>query len=232
MKIFLCGDVMTGRGIDQALPHPCPPILHERYMNSAIDYIRIAEQANGPVPRPASFRYLWGAALDEWRRAEPHARIVNLETSVTLSGVFEPKGINYRMSPENAPCLVEAGVDCCTLANNHVLDWGQGGLIDTLNTLHELRIKTAGAGRNRAEAEAPAIVEISDEGRLIVLALASETSGVPRHWAADQMRPGVNLLSSFSEARVGPIADRLAEVRRPRDVVVVSIHWGPNWGYS
>ena len=29
MRIFLCGDVMTGRGIDQALPHPCSPILHE-----------------------------------------------------------------------------------------------------------------------------------------------------------------------------------------------------------
>jgi poly-gamma-glutamate synthesis protein (capsule biosynthesis protein) len=231
MRIFLCGDVMTGRGIDQALPHPCSPILHEGYVQSAVDYLRLAERANGPVPRPVDFAYIWGAALDEWRRAHPHVRIVNLETSITRSDAFEPKGINYRMSPENGPCLSAAGLDCCVLANNHVLDWGLAGLIDTLNALERLRIKTAGAGRNLVEAKAPAIVEIPDEGRLLVLAFASETSGVPRDWAAHGARAGVYLPSSLSEATVGSIVDELAEVRRPRDVVLVSIHWGPNWGY-
>ncbi len=221
---------MTGRGIDQALPHPCSPVLYEGYVQSAVDYLRLAEQANGPVPRPVDFDYVWGAALDEWRRVEPHARIVNLETSITRSDAFEPKGINYRMSPENAPCLAAAGLDCCVLANNHVLDWGQAGLLDTLNALERLGVKTAGAGRNLAEANAPAIIEIPDEGRLIVIALASETSGVPRHWAADAAGAGVNL-SSLSEATVRSIVNELAEIRRPRDVVVVSIHWGPNWGY-
>jgi hypothetical protein len=43
--------------------------------------------------------------------------------------------INYRMSPENAPCLTAAGLDCCVLANNHVLDWGPAGLIETLDVL-------------------------------------------------------------------------------------------------
>ena len=177
MRIFLCGDVMTGRGIDQALPHPCSPILHEGYVQSAVDYLRLAERANGPVPRPVDFAYIWGAALDEWMSARPHARIVNLETSITRSDAFETKGINYRMSPENGPWSA-AGLDCCVLANNHVLDWALAGLIDTLNALERLRIKTAGAGRNLVEAKAPAIVEIPDEGRLLVLAFASETSGV------------------------------------------------------
>jgi len=231
MKIFLCGDVMTGRGVDQALPHPCSPVLHERFVDSAIDYLRLAEQANGPVPRPADFAYVWGLAVDEWLSARPHARIVNLETSITHSDAFEPKGINYRMSPENAACLTAAGLDCCVLANNHVLDWGSAGLIDTLDALERLRIKTAGAGRNLAEAKAPATIDIPDEGRLLVLALASETSGVPRHWAADAGKAGVNLPSSLSETTVGSIVEELAEIRRPRDVVVVSIHWGPNWGY-
>ena len=87
-------------------------------------------------------------------------------------------------------------------------------------------------GRNLAEANAPAIVEVPDGGRLLVLAFASPTSGVPRHWAADARTPGVNLLPSLSEAAVGAIAERLAEIRRPGDVVVASLHWGPNWGYS
>jgi poly-gamma-glutamate capsule biosynthesis protein CapA/YwtB (metallophosphatase superfamily) len=231
MNIFLCGDVMTGRGIDQALPYPCSPALYEGYVQSAVDYLRLAEEANGPVPRPVDFAYVWGAALDEWRSARPHARIVNLETSITRSEEFEPKQINYRMSPENAGCLTAAGVDCCVLANNHVLDWGPAGLIDTLDALERLGVKTAGAGRNLAEAKAPAILEFPDEGRLIVIALATETSGVPRHWAAHAAGAGVNLLSSLSEAAVRSIADELAEIRQPRDVVVVSIHWGPNWGY-
>jgi len=44
--------------------------------------------------------------------------------------------------------------------------------------------------------------------------------------------PGSIFLSSLSEATVGSIVDELAEIKRPRDVVVVSIHWGPNWGYQ
>ncbi len=233
MKIFLCGDVMAGRGIDQVLPHPCPPLLHENYVGSAVDYVHLAERANGPVPRPADISYVWGAALDEWKRARPHARVVNLETSITRSDAYEPKGINYRMSPENARTLAMADIDCCALANNHVLDWGLAGLLDTLNSLEQMRIKTAGAGRNLAQARAPAILEIPDEGaRLLVLAFASTTSGTPRDWAAEPETAGVNLLTSLSEASVTAIAAQLAKVRRPRDVVIASVHWGPNWGYD
>ena len=56
---------MTGRGVDQILPHPCDPCLHERYMDSAVDYVRLAEEATGAIPRPVGMSYVWGAALDE-----------------------------------------------------------------------------------------------------------------------------------------------------------------------
>ena len=59
-RLFLCGDVMTGRGIDQILPHPCDPLLHESYVKSARDYIRLAEQVNGRIPRAVKFSYVWG----------------------------------------------------------------------------------------------------------------------------------------------------------------------------
>jgi poly-gamma-glutamate synthesis protein (capsule biosynthesis protein) len=140
MKIFLCGDVMLGRGIDQVLPEPCPPRLYEDYMHSAVGYLDLAEKANGPIPRPVDFAYVWGAALEELSRAKPRARIINLETTITRSESYEPKGINYRMSPENAGSLASASIDCCVLANNHVLDWGLAGLRDTLARLHELGI--------------------------------------------------------------------------------------------
>ena len=69
LRLFLCGDVMTGRGIDQALPHPVNPALHEPYVRDAREYVDLAENANGPIPRPVSFDYIWGHAVQEIGRA-------------------------------------------------------------------------------------------------------------------------------------------------------------------
>ena len=102
ITIFLCGDVMLGRGIDQVLPFPSDPKLHEGYVNSALGYVRLAEEAHGPIPRPIDFDYVWGAALNEWRQVNPDLRLINLETAITRSDAFEPKGINYRI--ESGEC--------------------------------------------------------------------------------------------------------------------------------
>src|SRR5512134_2213515 len=99
ITLFLAGDVMPGRGIDQILPSPCAPRLYERYMHSALDYVQLAERAHGPIARPAGFDYVWGDALDVLAAVAPAARIINLETSITTSEAAEPKGINYRMHP-------------------------------------------------------------------------------------------------------------------------------------
>ncbi len=232
MRIFLCGDVMLGRGVDQILPHPCRPELYESYVESALDYVRLAEHVNGPIPRNADFSYVWGAALEELAHRRPDARVINLETSITRNATYEPKGINYRVSPENAACLATAGIDCCVLANNHVRDWGPDGLLDTLATLQHLGIQGAGAGRNLAEASVPAVLEIPGQGRVLVFGFASTTSGVPRHWAARKDHAGVSLLPDLSSATVADIVDQINHIRRPRDVVIVSVHWGPNWGYQ
>jgi poly-gamma-glutamate capsule biosynthesis protein CapA/YwtB (metallophosphatase superfamily) len=232
MRLFLCGDVMIGRGIDQVLPHPCHPILHESYVHSASDYVRLAEEANGPIPRPVAPSYIWGAALDELNRRQPDARIINLETAITRSEDFAPKGINYRVSPENADCLGAAAIDCCVLANNHVLDWGRAGLLDTLKALERLQIKPTGAGRDLDEASTPTVLQITGKGRVLVFSFATVTSGTSRSWAATRDAPGVNLLRELSEATAIRTSEQIARYRQPHDVIVVSIHWGPNWGYD
>ena len=130
--IFLCGDVMTGRGIDQVLPHPVNPALYEPYVHDARDYVQLAEAANGPILRPVDFAYIWGDALEELQRAGTDVRIINLETSITCNEKPWPeKGINYRMNPKNVGCITAACIDCCCLANNHVLDWEYQGLAET-----------------------------------------------------------------------------------------------------
>lgn len=232
IRIFLCGDVMLGRGIDQVLPHPSDPRLHEDYAKSALDYVALAERACGTIVRPREPAAIWGAALSELDRARPDVRIINLETSITQSETYVPKGINYRMSPANAACLAAARIDCCVLANNHVLDYGHAGLRDTLARLLELGIATAGAGRDVEEAKAPAILDIAGRGRVVVLAYACETSGVPSYWAASADGAGVSLLAGATEQTVAGIAETIARLRRPGDIFVVSIHWGSNWGYG
>ena len=222
---------MTGRGIDQVLAHPCDPALHEDYVASASDYVSLAEQAHGQIPRRAGPSYIWGAALDELDRMRPDVRIINLETAITRSDDYAQKGINYRMSPENAECLSAAGIDCCVLANNHVLDWGRDGLLQTLATLERLKIKTAGAGRNAGEAAAPATFHLAGNVRLLIFSFGTVTSGIPRSWAATRDAPGVNL-SRLSEADARRAADHILRLKRPGDLAVVSLHWGSNWGYD
>lgn len=232
IRLFLCGDVMIGRGVDQILPQPCDPRLEEAYLSSAEDYVRLAEAASGPIPRGAPLSYIWGAALDELEQMRPDLRIVNLETSVTRSDDFFPKGINYRASPENAACLRAAGIDCCALANNHVLDFGRAGLIDTLDALARLGVARAGAGRDRAEAFAPAVLDLAGEGRVLVFSCACESSGVLRSWAAKDDVSGVALLPTSTNRSVAVVAEAAARHRRESDIVVLSLHRGPNWGYE
>ena len=85
ITLFLCGDVMTGRGIDQTLPHPSAPVLHEPYLKDARRYVELTEKITGPVPRSVDSAYIWGNALDELEREAPDLRIINLETSITRS---------------------------------------------------------------------------------------------------------------------------------------------------
>src|SRR4029453_17950169 len=97
VTLFVCGDVMTGRGIDQVLPHPSDPLLHEPYVRSALDYVELATRPHGPIPRAVDFAYPWGDALAELVRAAPEVRIVNLETAVTRSDARLPKRIHSQM---------------------------------------------------------------------------------------------------------------------------------------
>ena len=233
LTLFLCGDVMTGRGIDQALPQSVDPTLHERYVKDARHYVSLAERAHGPIPRPAGYDYIWGDALAELERAGPDLRLINLETSITTSDEAWPgKGVHYRMHPDNAPCLTAAGVDCCALANNHVMDWGSAGLFETLETLADGGVAGVGAGRDLAEARAPAVFMGPEGTRIAVFALGRPSSGVPLEWAAGETRPGVHLLERATDETVAEFARQTEPYRRAGNVVVASVHWGPNWGYD
>jgi len=232
ISIFLAGDVMTGRGIDQLLPAPNPPELRESFIHDARDYIALAEAANGPIPRPVAPEWPWGEALVLLDEAAPDLRIINLETSVTTSSRFAPgKGIHYRMHPGNIGCLTAAGIDACVLANNHVLDFGVRGLEETLDVLRAAGLRTSGAGRSAADAWAPAELG-TPGGRVLLFSAAHSSSGATRGNSAQGERPGLAFLPDLSDAAADSLLERIHAARRADDVVIVSLHWGSNWGYG
>jgi poly-gamma-glutamate capsule biosynthesis protein CapA/YwtB (metallophosphatase superfamily) len=233
VTLFLCGDVMLGRGVDQILPHPGDPVLRETYIHDARAYVGLAEAANGPIPQPAGFAWPWGEALPVLEDAAPDVRVINLETAVTRDGPFAPcKGVHYRMSPANLPCLAALRPDVCVLANNHVLDFGRPGLEETLDSLARAGLRTAGAGRDATAAGRPSIVPLSAGGRVLVFSFGMPSSGIPEDWAATEERSGVDFVAGPTVTAGAAFADRLRQLKRPGDIAVASVHWGPNWGYD
>lgn len=233
MTIFLSGDVMTGRGVDQIFPTPSKRELREDFVKDARGYVGLAERAHGPIGRPVAHSYVWGHALAVLAEVKPKASLVNLETSITVSDDFWPgKGINYRMHPANIQCLQAARVDVCALANNHVMDFGRSGLAETLDVLHAAGIRAAGAGRDLDEARRPVRLDLGDDAALLVFAFGCESSGIPRAWAASPSRSGVDLLGDLSTRTADVIAARVRASKRHGDIALASVHWGSNWGYE
>jgi poly-gamma-glutamate capsule biosynthesis protein CapA/YwtB (metallophosphatase superfamily) len=233
VTLFMCGDVMPGRGVDQILPHPGDPELREAHVKDARTYVDLTERAHGPIPSPVSFGWPWGDALGILEEVAPDVRVINLETSVTASGEFAPgKAVHYRMSPGNIGCVAAARPDACVLANNHVLDFGPRGLADTLQVLADAGLRAVGAGPDRGAARRPAALPAPGGARVILVSCGAVSSGIPAGWAATSDRPGVNLLPNLSPRAADDVIGQVQAARQPGDVAVVSVHWGSNWGYG
>jgi poly-gamma-glutamate capsule biosynthesis protein CapA/YwtB (metallophosphatase superfamily) len=232
IKLFICGDVMTGRGIDQALPHSVDPVLYESYVKDAGIYLKLAEKENGDIDVPVTYDYIWGDAIKIWEKHNPDLKLINLETSITThEDPWPGKGINYRMHPQNVEVLAVAGIDYCSLANNHTLDWGRPGLAETMRTLNEAKIMFSGAGKNIHQAGKPSILN-TGKSRVIVFSYGSPTSGIPRSWTAESYKSGVNFLPNLSDQEINQIKRDVELVNKSGDVVIFSVHWGGNWGYD
>jgi poly-gamma-glutamate capsule biosynthesis protein CapA/YwtB (metallophosphatase superfamily) len=233
LTLFLSGDVMLGRGVDQILPHPGNPTLYEGNVRDARTYVDLASRANGSIPHPVDWSWPWGDAIELLDFAGCDARIINLETSITTSDDYFPgKAVHYRMNPANTKALAIVRPDVCVLANNHVLDFGRRGLLETLDVLSAAELPSAGAGRSLREAQSPANITIPRTGeRVLVFAFGSPSSGVPYRWRAANNTPGVHVVAALTNAAADELCRQVREVRQPGDIAVVSAHWGGNWGY-
>lgn len=144
--------------------------------------------------------------------------IANLETPITTRGTAETKEYVYRSSPLALPELKRAGVDLVNLANNHSMDYGQEGLLDTLGYLDDQQLLRVGAGRNAEEAYRPVIYEHNG----IKIAFLGFSRVLPdTSWMATAQRPG--LASTYTSK---PALEAIAKARSEADLVVVIAHWG------
>ncbi|MFC4812557.1 CapA family protein [Paenibacillus sp. GCM10023250] len=143
----------------------------------------------------------------------------NLETPITLRGTPAPnKQYVYKASPDALPALIDSGIDLVNLANNHTLDQGEVGLLDTIGYLSKVKLPNVGAGRNDAEAFKPVIKEANG----IRIAYLGLTRVVPvGSWKAGPNHPG--LAESYDPTRA--IA-AIKKAKTEADVVVVMVHWG------
>ena len=146
---------------------------------------------------------------------------INNEFCYTDSG--EPlagKTFTFSANLENVKYLKELGVDVAGLANNHVFDYGEQGLLDTLDTLKEAKIPYVGAGHDIKEAASPVYVKA---GPLTIAYVAAERAEkvqiVTQEATEDQ--PGV--LRCYENDR---FIESIKEAAKKADYVIALPHWG------
>jgi poly-gamma-glutamate capsule biosynthesis protein CapA/YwtB (metallophosphatase superfamily) len=171
------------------------------------------------VINQTSYAYPWGNVRPLLYQND--LNIANLETTLTNSATPVPKVFNFKATPDKVQTLVEGNIHVVNLANNHILDFGVEGMKETVETLDKAGIKHVGAGNNLAEAQRPAIIERNG----ISIGILGYTDNEPG-WAAEPDKPGINYI------KVGdlePIQQAIQKLKSQVDLIIISIHWGPNW---
>ncbi len=153
--------------------------------------------------------------------------IVNLECPFTLEGEKIPKNFNFRARPEFVASLQAGSVDVVSLANNHLMDYGAGGLTDTQGTLDAAKIVHFGAGATLKASRAPAIVTVKGV-RLAFLGyfFLGDRNIEPKEVIATESTPGVAGHHTDLELMKTWVVEDIKAARTKADLVIPFFHWG------
>lgn len=171
--------------------------------------------------------YPWGNTLPIFKSAD--LRICNLEC--VIADVGEPwpnKTFHFRTDPKNIEVLKLANLSPVSLANNHALDFGPEALGQMINILKKESINFAGAGSDIIEASMPAL----EDGEGNYIGMIAFTDNEPG-WEAKENTPGIFYVPlSLNDKRAKMLFDIIKKTRDDVNILIVSAHWGPNWGYE
>ncbi|HEU5349205.1 MAG TPA: CapA family protein [Ktedonobacterales bacterium] len=178
--------------------------------------------------RNAPAMYPWGDTLALFQAAD--LRCCNLECALSDRGTpwtATPKAFHFRSDARNSAVLRAAHIDIVSLANNHALDYGMEALADTITLLDAAAIRHAGAGSTLEEAAQLATAE-TFVGKIGLLAF-SDNEPV---WEARSGEPGILYVPvDLADIRATHLFERVRQARAMVDFLIVSAHWGSNWGY-
>lgn len=172
--------------------------------------------------------YPWGNTLPLIRKAD--LRICNLECVISDHGVpwsMTSKAFHFRTDAKNVEVLKKGGIDIVSLSNNHTLDFEYEAMFEMLKILDIEGIRHAGAGGDFKEASEPVLCEVAG----VKTGFISFTDNVAE-WEARGSVPGVYYVPvEISDKRARKLFELIAETKRETELLIVSAHWGPNWGY-
>ncbi|GGK99016.1 capsular polysaccharide biosynthesis protein [Sphaerisporangium melleum] len=170
--------------------------------------------------RLATPRTALGPISGVLRRAD--LSMVNLETAITQGGTPAPgKQFTFRAPPSALTALKAAGVDVASMANNHGMDYMEGGLRDSLAAIRRARFPVVGIGRDAAEAYRPFRKVVNGNRVAIIGATQVLDSNLVQAWTATAGKGG--LASAKNEQR---LLQAVRQARRTSDTVIVHLHWG------
>ncbi|MBJ6762086.1 CapA family protein [Myxococcaceae bacterium JPH2] len=159
--------------------------------------------------------------------------VVNLECPYTTSEDKLAKNFNFRARPELVNVLIAGGVDAVSLANNHMMDYGPQGLVDTLMTLEAAGIPHFGAGRTLAEARKPALLTVNGvRFALLGYFFLGDRNIEPAQVYATDTSPGVAGTFSDEAAMERMLREDILAARAQADVVLPFFHWGREGNYT
>lgn len=192
----------------------------------------------GDVMTGRTFNDIWSRdpGFDIWgntRAVTDTADIfsANLETTITRSDVKWPdKRFNYRMLPQFTQKLVDGNLNFVSIANNHILDYRKQGLVDTKRFLGEYEIFNTGAGLNLGQASSAMVLRVAKSGLTLKIGFLCATDHY-KAWAAGKINYGVWYIDveNWPDVDSFDVLERVREVRQKCDVLVFSVHFGPNY---
>ncbi len=199
------GEIMSPEDLRQQL------IIHSPFDFSAVGDVMLGDRSNSAIKQYGpDYTFHYVRPIFE----KSNIVLANLEGPIAEKSKSTNRRYSYKVSPSHTRILRRAGINLVSLANNHILDCGRDGVIETIQSLDKHDIGYVGGGINREEAHRPKIIEV---GTLKIGVLGYYWN---KRTAAKRNSPG-SAMDTFERYERD-----LNKLKPLVDKIIVTVHWG------